>query len=171
MKHGTPYTQCPRCGNTTRLPVITCSKCFYDATPPPVSAPLLGYMAIILVAAVLVGALAWQRYKTEPAPFLGKWTGQKATFHFLEDGTLNADAYFDPVGKFHPVHKVLKQRWSGLVGDQMMVERVSTDGRNQKSSVRVQWTLGSSGKTLTLKGIGPTDNFASTVTLRKSSMP
>jgi hypothetical protein len=167
MKQGTAFTKCPRCGNTTRLPVITCPKCFYDATPPAITAPFLGYTALILVAVVLVGALAWQKYKTGAPVFVGTWKNSKATFTFSRDGSLKADAYFDTNGRYHLVNKTLGQNWSILVGDLMTIERVSTDGSNKKMSARVQWTLGKDGKSLTLKGIGQTDNLVSNVTLSK----
>jgi hypothetical protein len=169
MRQGTPYTKCPRCGNTTRLPVITCSKCFYDATPPAVTAPFLGYSALILIAIVLVGALAWQKYRTSAPMFVGTWKNNKATFTFDQNGVLKADAYFDSNGSFHPVNKTLEQRWSIIVGDLITVDRIATDGSKKKISARLQWTMGKDGKALTLKGIGQTDNLVSEVTLRKAS--
>ena len=169
MRQGTPFSRCPRCGNTTRLPVITCPKCFYDATPPPVSTPVLGYMFVILIAVVLIGALSWQRLNAKPHPFIGEWKGTQATFTFMDDGTFSADAYFDSNGRFHPVPKVLKQRWTVLVGDILTIERKSTDGKNTKMASKVQWELGDSGKSLTLRGIGRTDNYTSKVVLRKSA--
>lgn len=167
MRQGTAFTKCPRCGNTSRLPVITCSKCFYDATPPAFSAPILGYSLILLLAVVVVGAFAWQRYMAGPPAFLGTWKSERATFIFAADGGLKADAYFDPGGGFHATNKMLKQSWSVLAGDLLTLERFSTDGKNEKMTSHVQWTIGPSGKTLTLKGVGRTDNLVSEITLRK----
>jgi hypothetical protein len=167
MKHATAFTRCPRCGSTTRLPVITCPKCFYDATPPAITAPFLGYTALILIAIVLVGALAWQKYKTGASPLVGSWKSNRSTFNFASDGSLKADGYFDTNGRYHDVNKTLDQHWSILVGDLLTIDRIPTDGTNKKITARVQWTIDKEGKTLTLKGIGETDNMASEIKLSK----
>ena len=169
MKQGTAFTKCPRCGNTNRLPVITCQKCFYDATPPAITAPFLGYTLLILIAVVLVGALAWQKYKTGAPQFVGTWKNNQATFTFEPDGSLKADAYFDTNGRFHAVNKMLGQKWSVMVGDLITVERVATDGSNKKITARIQWTIANEGKSLTLKGINQGDTLVSQVKLSKEA--
>jgi hypothetical protein len=118
-------------------------------------------LVIALAAAVV---LAWQRYFVTPPPFLGTWKNGRTAFVFHKDGRLDADGYFAEDGTFHEATRVTTGRWSMLAGNLLTLQG-GKPGGELRPAARVQWKLGSDGKSLILSGLGRTDNFTSEVKL------